>query len=77
MPPRPRPGAAPQALSARQGAGRTLVRENLAAGKRKVDFSGRIGHRKLGAGLYRASLRAVDMAGNRSKLKRISFRIVG
>jgi len=41
-----------------------------------VRFTGRFGRRKLAPGLYRAALRAVDAAGNRSKLVRVRFRVV-
>jgi len=39
-------------------------------------FSGRIGKRALRPGRYRAALVATDTAGNRSKGKRLTFRIV-
>ena len=57
--------------------GATVVRRNLAAGRRRVAFSGRYGRTRLKPGLYRASLRAVDAAGNRSKLARVRFRVLG
>jgi hypothetical protein len=41
-----------------------------------VKFSGRIGRRALKRGRYRLVLRATDAAGNRSRLRRISFRVV-
>ena len=46
----------------------------LGANARK--FSGRVGKRKLTAGRYRAALRATDAAGNRSGVRRVSFRVV-
>jgi hypothetical protein len=47
-----------------------------AQGANKLTFKGRIRHRKLHAGSYRAVLVATDAAGNRSKPRRLSFRIV-
>jgi CSLREA domain-containing protein len=50
------------------------------AGKNRVAFSGRVKKgrrvRKLARGRYRASLRATDSGGGKSKLRRVSFRIV-
>jgi len=58
-------------------AGRTLVRRDLAAGPTRIAFSGRIGRRALRPGRYRASLTAVDAAGNRSRgPARVRFQIV-
>jgi hypothetical protein len=45
-------------------------------GVNKVPFSGRIGTKKLSPGRYRAVLRATDVAGNASKTKTLTFRIV-
>ena len=45
-------------------------------GKNKVLFSGRIGKRKLRRGSYRLVATATDSAGNTSKPKRKSFKIV-
>ena len=56
--------------------GATLVRKGQGAGARRVAFTGRYGRAKLAPGLYRASLRAVDAAGNRSKLARVQFRVL-
>ena len=56
----------------RAGAFRRMGR----AGSNRHRFSGRIGRRKLRPGRYRASIRATDAAGNRSRLKRARFRIV-
>jgi hypothetical protein len=50
------------------------------AGKNRVAFSGRIRKgkrvRKLALGRYRATLRASDSGGAKSKLRRVSFRVV-
>jgi len=46
------------------------------AGANRKKFSGRIGKRALRPGRYRATLVATDAAGNRSKRKRLAFRIV-
>lgn len=54
----------------------TLTRKNLKAGQNTTPFSGRIGKRKLRLGRYRATVTATDRAGNRSKAKTVSFRIV-
>jgi hypothetical protein len=43
------------------------------AGVSRVAFSGRIG--KLRPGRYRATLIATDAAGNRSRPKRVAFRV--
>jgi hypothetical protein len=45
-------------------------------GRNSHRFSGRIGRRALRPGRYRASLTATDKAGNRSRAKRVRFRIV-
>lgn len=39
-------------------------------------FSGRVGGRSLRAGAYRATVRAIDAAGNRSRARRLHFRVV-
>jgi Tol biopolymer transport system component len=54
----------------------TLTRSNTRQGAAKVTFSGRIGNRKLRPGRYRATLGAVDAAGNRAIPRRVSFRVV-
>jgi hypothetical protein len=41
-----------------------------------VKFSGRIGHKALKPGSYRLTIVATDAAGNKSKAKRIDFRVV-
>jgi virginiamycin B lyase len=46
------------------------------AGKNSVKFSGRIGHKALKPGSYRLTIVATDAAGNKSKAKRIDFRVV-
>ena len=55
----------------------TLVRTELRRTSQKVPFSGRLARRALAAGLYRATITATDLAGNRSSRKRTSFRVVG
>ena len=45
-------------------------------GRNRKKFSGKIGQRTLRPGRYRAILRAVDDAGNKSARKRLKFRIV-
>jgi uncharacterized delta-60 repeat protein len=45
-------------------------------GANRVRFSGRVGRRTLRPGRYRATLTAVDPAGNRSKPSAVRFRIV-
>jgi uncharacterized delta-60 repeat protein len=52
-----------------------LTRSSRAGGNR-VRFSGRVGRRTLRPGRYRATLTAVDQAGNRSKASAARFRIV-
>jgi len=56
------------------GAG-TLIRSGQ-SGANQLGFSGRIGRRKLSPGSYRMVIRAVDAAGNRSKVKSVRFTIV-
>jgi nitrous oxidase accessory protein NosD len=46
------------------------------AGVNTKSFSGKIGRKSLKPGKYRASLRARDAAGNRSAIKRLSFKVV-
>lgn len=53
------------------------LRRVRAAGPRSVAFSGRMGRRALAAGSYRGTIRATDLAGQRSAARRLSFRIVG
>jgi hypothetical protein len=47
-----------------------------AAGSNTKKFSGKIGKRKLTTGRYRATLQAMDAAGNPSQPKRLSFKVV-
>lgn len=54
----------------------TLTRTKTRRGPNRVAFSGRIGTRKLRPGRYRATVGAVDAAGNRAKAKRVTFRVV-
>jgi hypothetical protein len=61
-------------LGARRAAGK-LVRSGK-AGRNTIKFSGRIGTRALKRGRYRATITAVDGAGNRSAPRRLVFRIV-
>jgi Ca2+-binding RTX toxin-like protein len=56
--------------------GGALTRRNLAAGRGRIGFSGRIGRRALRPGRYRATLTATDLAGNRSRAHQVSFRVV-
>jgi hypothetical protein len=56
------------------GAGNLTRR--LAAGRRSVPFSGRIGRRPLAPGRYRATLTARDAAGDVSRSQTLSFTIV-
>jgi hypothetical protein len=56
-------------------AGKTLVRTSK-AGKNKVKFSGRIAKKALKRGSYRLTIVATDAAGNKSKAKRLNFKIV-
>lgn len=44
-------------------------------GLNRVPFNGRIGSRKLRRGRYRATIVATDAAGNRSKPKRLRFKV--
>ncbi len=52
-----------------------LSRRGLAAGRRSVKFSGRIGKRALKPGRYRATLYAANSSG-RSKSVKLSFQVV-
>jgi hypothetical protein len=54
----------------------TLTRRDLAAGKRSVAFSGRIGRKALKPGSYRAVLTATDAGGKTSKPVQVAFRVV-
>lgn len=52
-----------------------LTRRDLAAGKRSVAFSGRIGRKALKPGSYRAVLTATDRGGKAGKPVRLAFRV--
>jgi hypothetical protein len=54
----------------------TLTRRHGRSGLNTVRFSGRVGRKALKRGRYRATLRATDAAGNRSRTKHVTFRIV-
>jgi Right handed beta helix region len=54
----------------------TIVRSGLAAGKRSVAFSGRVGGKALASGRYRATIVAIDRSHRRSRAKTASFTIV-
>ena len=54
----------------------TLTRAGEGPGRDSTAFSGRIGRRALKPGKYRATLRAIDAAGNRSSAKRLKFTVV-
>jgi hypothetical protein len=56
--------------------GGKLVRSGLAAGKRAIAFSGRLGGRALPSGRYRATIFAIDRGHHRSRAKTASFTIV-
>jgi hypothetical protein len=45
------------------------------AGSNSKPFSGKLGHRTLRPGRYRATIVATDQAGNRSRPKRLNFGI--
>ena len=54
----------------------TLTRRDLKAGSRRIAFSGRIGRRALLPWRYRARLTATDLSGNRSRTRKLRFRVV-
>ena len=54
----------------------TLTRSKAVQGANRVAYSGRTSKGKLKPGRYRATLRATDAAGNRSRAKNVSFTIV-
>jgi hypothetical protein len=54
----------------------TLTRTKTGRGANRVVYSGRTAKGRLRPGRYRATLRATDAAGNRSKAKTISFTVV-
>jgi len=51
-------------------------KRKAAKGRKRVRFRGRIGKRKLRPGLYRLTITLTDQAGNRSRPKRLFFRIL-
>jgi hypothetical protein len=53
----------------------TLTRKSK-AGKNSVKFTGRIGRRALKRGSYQLTMVATDAAGNKSKPKRLRFKVV-
>ena len=53
-----------------------LTRRRQRTGSNTVRFSGRIKRRALAPGSYRASVRAIDPAGNKSRTRRVTFTIV-
>jgi hypothetical protein len=53
-----------------------LTRRGLKAGRHRTPFSGRLGRRALRPGPYRARLTATDLSGNRSKTRKLRFRVV-
>ena len=55
----------------------TLTRAGTRRGANRIAFSGRLGRRALPAGRYRATVGAVDAAGNRAAPRRLGFRIAG
>jgi Tol biopolymer transport system component len=54
----------------------TLRRAKDVAGLNRIAYSGRVGRTKLRPGTYRATLTATDAAGNRSRARTVSFRVV-
>jgi uncharacterized delta-60 repeat protein len=52
------------------------LKRSSAAGRNRVRFTGRVRHRALHPGLYRATLTATDASGARSALRTARFRIV-
>lgn len=54
----------------------TLVRTSFRPGMQRVRFNGKIRRRALPPGAYRATIRATDAHGNRSRAVRLTFRIV-
>jgi Tol biopolymer transport system component len=54
----------------------TLKRSKTHVGANRIAYTGRIGKKRLRPGPYRATLTATDAAGNRSRARRVSFRVV-
>jgi Tol biopolymer transport system component len=53
-----------------------LTRSKTKRGTNRIAFSGKVGRRKLKPGVYKATLVATDAAGNRSKPRKLTFRVV-
>ena len=53
-----------------------LLRSARGAGAVSIPFSGRIGGARLEPGSYRLAVSAIDAAGNRSKTRTVSFKVV-
>jgi hypothetical protein len=68
-----------RALPGRRARYRTLrtLKRSGAKGANRIRFSGRLGRRALRRGRYRAVIRAVDGAGNRSAPRTARFRVAG
>jgi hypothetical protein len=68
-----------RALPGRRGRYGTVgtLKRSGAKGANRIRFSGRIGRRALRRGRYRAVIRAVDAAGNRSGRRTARFRVAG
>jgi hypothetical protein len=54
----------------------TLKRSKTKKGVNRIAFSGRLGRKALRRGVYRATVVATDKAGQRSKPRKVAFRIV-
>jgi glucose/arabinose dehydrogenase len=54
----------------------TLRRTGVRAGRRSTPFTGRLGRRALALGRYRATVTATDAAGNVSRPRSITFRVL-
>ena len=53
-----------------------IVKKSVAKGSRKIGFRGKIGKKKLKPAKYQAAVVAIDQFGNRSKPKKVGFRIL-
>jgi hypothetical protein len=54
----------------------TLLRTGRGPGAISIPFSGRIGGARLEPGTYRLAVSAIDAAGNRSKTRTVTFKVV-
>jgi hypothetical protein len=54
----------------------SLIALDRPAGRSKTAFTGRIGRKPLKPGRFRATVIAVDPAGNRSRAARVLFRVL-